>query len=89
MTARPTVTLAFRVPREKAAALEQLATSTERDKSWLLEQALDQYLLSQAWQIEAIEEGIADAEAGRMIPHDKMREWLLSWGKDGEIEPPE
>ena len=88
MKASPTVTLAFRVRREKAAALENLAESTDRDKSWLLEQALDEYLINQAWQIEALEEGIADADAGRMVPHEKMREWLLSWGKEDELEPP-
>ena len=88
MKSSPTVTLAFRVRREKAAALENLAESTDRDKSWLLEQALDEYLINQAWQIEALEEGIADADAGRMVPHEKMREWLLSWGKEDELEPP-
>jgi predicted transcriptional regulator len=88
MKSSPTVTLAFRVHREKAAALEKLAESTDRDRSWLLEQALDEYLLNQAWQIEALEEGIADADAGRMVPHEKMREWLLSWGKEDELEPP-
>ena len=35
-----TVTLAFRVPPKKAAALDKLAQSTERTKAWLLEQAL-------------------------------------------------
>ncbi len=89
MKRSPTVTLAFRVPGEKAAALEKLAESTERDKSWLLERALDEYLVNQAWQIAAIEEGIADAEAGRMIPHEEMRAWLLTWGQEGELEPPD
>ena len=84
-----TVTLAFRVPPEKAAALDKLSKSTERPKAWLLEQALDEYLLDQAWQIEAIEEGIADAEAGRMIPHERVVEWLESWGTENELEPPE
>ena len=83
-----TVTLAFRVPPKKAAALEKLSQSTERPKAWLLEQALDEYLLEQAWQIEAIEKGIAHAEAGRMIPHERVREWLLSWGTEDELDPP-
>ena len=83
-----TVTLAFRVPPKKAAALEKLAQSTERPKAWLLEQALDEYLLEQAWQIEAIEKGIADVEAGRTIPHERVREWLLSWGTEDELDPP-
>lgn len=89
MKQSPTVTLAFRVPGEKAAALEKLAKSTERDKSWLLERALDEYLVNQAWQIDAVEEGVADAEAARMIPHEEMRAWLLTWGKESELEPPD
>ena len=89
MGSERTVTLAFRVPQEKAAALEKLAASTDRDKSWLLEKALDAYLLSQAWQIEAIEGGVADADAGSVVPHEKVREWLLSWGRDEELPPPE
>lgn len=40
------------------------------------------------WQIKAIEDGIADAEAGRMIPHERVLEWLLSWGKEDELDPP-
>ena len=39
--------------------------------------------------IKAIEEGIADAEAGRMIPHERVREWLPSWGTEDELDPPE
>ena len=42
----------------------------------------------EAWQIAAIEEGIAAADAGDMIPHERIREWLLSWGTEDENEPP-
>jgi predicted transcriptional regulator len=34
-------------------------------------------------------EGIADIEAGRVISHEAMKAWLLSWGKPGELPPPE
>jgi predicted transcriptional regulator len=38
--------------------------------------------------LAAVEEGIADADAGRMIPYEKVRRWLLSWGTDKELPPP-
>ena len=41
------------------------------------------------WHIKAIEEGIADVEAGRTIPHERVREWLESWGTEDELDPPE
>lgn len=37
----------------------------------------------------AVREGIADAEAGRTIPHEDVRRWLLSWGTEKELPPPE
>ena len=37
----------------------------------------------------AIREGIAAADAGRLIPHEEMRRWLLSWGTDDELPPPQ
>ena len=89
MKSTPSVTLAFRVRCEKAAALEKLAASTERDKSWLLEQALDEYLLNQAWHIAAIEEGIAAADTGETLPHERVRAWLQSWGEEHEAGSPE
>lgn len=88
MSSGPSETLAFRVSREKAEILKKLVQSTERDKSWHLEKALDEYLVNQAWQIAAIEQGLDDSEAGRMVSHDQIRAWLLSWGQEDECEPP-
>ena len=30
----------------------------------------------------------ADIEAGRVISHDAMKRWLLSWGAQNESAPP-
>ena len=37
----------------------------------------------------AVEEGLADAAAGRTVAYEKIRRWLLSWGSDKELPPPE
>ncbi len=39
---------------------------------------------------EARLDGIADAEidAGEFVPHDKVAEWLNSWGKPNELPCP-
>lgn len=36
----------------------------------------------------AVNEGLADAEAGRVVPYEKVRRWLLSWGTENELPPP-
>jgi predicted transcriptional regulator len=38
--------------------------------------------------LAAVEEGLADAKAGRSVPYEKVRRWLLSWGTDKELPPP-
>jgi predicted transcriptional regulator len=38
--------------------------------------------------LAAVDAGIASADAGRTVPYEKVREWLLSWGKPGELPAP-
>ena len=37
--------------------------------------------------LEAVDEGLADAKAGRTVSYEKIRRWLLSWGSDKELPP--
>ena len=37
--------------------------------------------------IKAVKDGIADADAGRTIPYEDVRCWLLSWGTETELPP--
>lgn len=89
MAEEKTVQLRFRVSPEKARMLEALSVSNDRPQSWLLEQALDNYLETQAWQIPHVEQGLTDAAAGRTIPHERVRKWLQTWGSENESEPPD
>ena len=38
--------------------------------------------------IAAVQEGIANADAGRTVPYSAVREWLLSWGTEPEKPTP-
>lgn len=33
-------------------------------------------------------EGLADLDAGRVVTHDRMKAWLLSWGTPDESPAP-
>jgi predicted transcriptional regulator len=39
-------------------------------------------------EMAADAEGLADFEAGRVISHEAMKAWLLSWGSPEELAPP-
>jgi predicted transcriptional regulator len=37
----------------------------------------------------AVEGGLTSLNAGRSLPYEEVRRWLLSWGTDKELPPPE
>jgi RHH-type transcriptional regulator, rel operon repressor / antitoxin RelB len=62
-------------------SLDQLAEVTQRSRTQLAEEALQQYLEVQRWQLEGIRGSIAEADSGTPgVPHDRVAEWLESWG---------
>ena len=38
---------------------------------------------------QAVAEGAASLDAGHSIPYADVRRWLLSWGREDELPPPE
>ncbi len=36
-----------------------------------------------------VAEGVASLDAGRSTPYEDARRWLLSWGTENELPPPE
>jgi predicted transcriptional regulator len=67
----------------------KIAKALNRPKSWVIEQAVKDFVVVQEWHLAAIEEGIRDADAGRAVPHDDVAAWVRSWGKPDELPLPE
>jgi len=79
--------VSFRINAEKASILDSLARATDRSRAWLLEKALDDYLLRNAWQIRSISRGANDLESSNVLDHKIIREWLLNWDKKDQPDP--
>jgi RHH-type transcriptional regulator, rel operon repressor / antitoxin RelB len=67
-----TTTVSLRLDPAKAKRLAELAQSTDRPKSWHLEQALENYLEMHQWQIEHIRASIKQADAGMLGDHEEV-----------------
>lgn len=81
--------ITVRVSPDTKRRLEVLAEVTERTQSWLTESALQNYLNDQEWQVQRIQEGIAAADRGEYVEHERVLAWMESWGKDEEQAMPE
>jgi predicted transcriptional regulator len=40
------------------------------------------------WQLAEIEAGLEDLDRGRVVSHDEVSQWLLSWGTPSERKAP-
>lgn len=63
---------------ETASRLSELAQSTGQSEAFLVELAVSQFVEVAQWQLDAIDEGIAAADAGRMVEGAQVRAWIDS-----------
>jgi predicted transcriptional regulator len=72
-------TISFRIDQEKVEALDMLAEAVDRDRSYLLNEAVEAYLDVQQWQLAQIKESLKQADAGELIDHEKVRKMAAGW----------
>jgi predicted transcriptional regulator len=58
------VNVTVRMDKDAVAQLDEFAKSDDRDRSYLIKQAVDSYIRMRKWQIEDIKKAIAEADAG-------------------------
>jgi predicted transcriptional regulator len=83
-----TAIVTVHLPTEIEARLDRLARTTSVSKSDLAADAIAACLDEQEHQLDRIREGLADAEAGRVVAHEEVARWLESWGTENELPPP-
>lgn len=65
-----------------------IAAALDRPKSWVIEQAVKDFVATQQWQLAAIDEGIKAADEGRVAAHEDVAAWVESWGRPDELPMP-
>lgn len=83
-----TATLTVRVPAELKRRLEGLARARASNRSRLATEALKTYVDEQELRLAKLDQGIRDANAGRVVSHDQVKRYLKSWGRKRKLTPP-
>lgn len=80
-----------RLQADIEVGLEDLAEKLQRSKSWVINQALKEFVERQQrdqsrWHetLDAIE----SVAQGKLIPGEDVHKWLRSWGARDELPPP-
>lgn len=56
----------------KVAEIDALAGATDRSRNYIVNQAIEQYLEVNAWQMDRTREGISAAREGKVAPADQV-----------------
>ena len=62
----------FRMDDEKLQVLDTLATAMDRDRSYLINEAVDNYLAVKQWHADEVKKAIAEADAGEFATDEEV-----------------
>jgi predicted transcriptional regulator len=77
-------TISFRIPADKVAELDAIAKAMDRDRSYLLNEAVASYLSEQRRFVAMVKEGQEDIQAGRTISHKAVERLVDEWEHTGQ-----
>jgi len=64
--------VSLRVPADLIETLDKIAAVLDRPRSWIMLRALRQYIADEGQELLDIQDGIAEADRGELIPFDEV-----------------
>ncbi len=83
-----TKVLTAHMPSQLVEKVEQLAASLDRSRTWIVKQALTEWIDQEETRRKMTLEALADVDAGRMVDHEKVKAWADSLGTDDPLSVP-
>jgi predicted transcriptional regulator len=80
-TYMPSKTITFRLPEDKLQALDSVAEAQQRDRNFVINEAVNQYLSLHDYHRELIEEGVRQDDAGAVVEHQTLRSIAAHWAR--------
>jgi predicted transcriptional regulator len=75
--------ISFRIAPEKVAQLDSIAKAMDRDRSYLLNEAVETYLSEQQRFAAMVEEGREDFRKGRTFSEEEVERKVAEWERTG------
>ena len=74
-------TLSFRTPEATKNKLDFLAIQKQRNRSFIINEAIDYYLSLQQWQLAHIQAGVRQAEKEQFASDKEVKAIFAKWKK--------
>lgn len=75
------INVTVRLDTDRIASLDELARLDDRDRSYVIKEAVDSYIRLRRWQIEEIRKALAEAEAGDFAPEGEVETLFAAWSR--------
>ena len=69
-------TISFRIPSGAVETLDALAESLDRDRSYLLNEAVEQYLELNEYHAKLMARGLRAAKEGKFVAHAEVKKMI-------------
>lgn len=76
-----TKTISFRIRSDAVDTLDALAESLDRDRSYLLNEAVEQYLELNEYHARLIAKGLRAAKEGKFVAHGEVKRMIEKMGR--------
>jgi predicted transcriptional regulator len=81
-------TFSVRLPDETKRQVDQLARLTNRSRSYIVKEAVEEYVRVRGAYLKELDEAVARAEAGIGHSGEQIFAWMKSWGTANELPSP-
>lgn len=73
--------ISIRTSEELVSQFNALAKETDRSRTYLINQAMEEYIAREAWQVAEIRQAMQEADAGDFVTDEEMAAFWARWAK--------
>jgi predicted transcriptional regulator len=71
-----------KLPDELVADMDEVADRIDRSKSWIVKQAVTEWLAEEKRRYELTLEALQDVDEGRVVSHEDLKDWAQRKKRD-------
>jgi RHH-type rel operon transcriptional repressor/antitoxin RelB len=72
--------ISIRASEELISRFNALAKETDRSRAYLINQAMEEYIAREAWQVAEIRQALKEADAGDFATDEEIATFDAKWG---------
>lgn len=72
----------IRINEDTLGRVDGLANTLSRTRSWVIKQAIEQFLDYEEWFVQEVKDGLKEIERGDIATNDEVTAKFRGWGVD-------